>query len=357
MFQFKNPSPDASKFKEIIKGEANPLRAHFLELSINDEVMMYVCKNILKREWVGCTGDFKDDKKYWDNLIDIFYRLGYDTFDINIELDFPQSIEPSGKQPASSQWVKMSAGPIQNFEDFEKYPWPSPESLDLRKFEYISQKLPDGMELLLTPTAGFFGTPRNTLMGFENLSYLLFDNPELVRAVFEKVAEIITASYKKIIGLPKLAGFFQCDDMGFKSSTLISPEHLRKYSLPGHRKVSELVHDNSLLYLLHSCGNLEEIMEDLIEDVKIDAKHSFEDKIIPVTEFKEKYGGRIGIMGGIDMDKLCTLEGDMLRNYIRKVLEACMRNGRYILGSGNSIADYVPLKNYLIMMEEGWNWK
>lgn len=54
-------------------------------------------------------------------------------------------------------------------------------------------------------------------------------------------------------------------------------------------------------------------MEDLINDVKIDAFHSFQDTIIPVGEFKGRYGGRIATLGGVDMDKLCRLDEEGLR--------------------------------------------
>ena len=47
----------------------------------------------------------------------------------------------------------------------------------------------------------------------------------------------------------------------------------------------------------HSCGNLTEIMKDLIEDVGIDALHSFEDGCYSVMQYKKKYGDRIGILG------------------------------------------------------------
>ena len=45
-------------------------------------------------------------------------------------------------------------------------------------------------------------------------------------------------------------------------------------------------------------------MNDLIDYVKIDAKHSYEDSSYSVAEYKKLYGDRIAILGGIDMDKL-----------------------------------------------------
>jgi len=108
---------------------------------------------------------------------------------------------------------------------------------------------------------------------------------------------------------------------------------------------------------LHCCGNVLEIMDDLIEVVKIDAFHSFQDVIVPVGEFKKRYGNTIAILGGVDMDKLSRLEEQNLRNYVRGILDECMSGGRYALGSGNSIANYIPIENYLIMLEEGLRWK
>ena len=106
-------------------------------------------------------------------------------------------------------------------------------------------------------------------------------------------------------------------------------------------------------YLLHSCGNLEEIMDDLIDDVGIDAKHSYEDVIMPVTEVKKKYGERIAILGGIDMDFLCRSDEKAVRKRVRETLELCMQGGGYCLGTGNSVANYIPLENYFAMLNEG----
>lgn len=68
---------------------------------------------------------------------------------------------------------------------------------------------------------------------------------------------------------------------------------------------------------------------------------------MPVTSFKETYGDRVAALGGVDMDKLCRLSEDELRKYCRSVLDKCMPGGRYAYGSGNTIANYVPLKNLL----------
>ena len=83
------------------------------------------------------------------------------------------------------------------------------------------------------------------------------------------------------------------DDMGFKTGTLISARRTcGEFVLPGHKLMAAMSHAAGRPYLLHACGKLTEIMDDLIDDVRIDAKHSFEDTIETVTDVKDTYGRR-----------------------------------------------------------------
>jgi uroporphyrinogen decarboxylase len=141
--------------------------------------------------------------------------------------------------------------------------------------------------------------------------------------------------------------------MGFRSGTLIGPDDMREFVLPGHREAAKRVHEAGKLYHLHSCGKLDAIMPDLIEDVKIDAKHSFEDAICSVVEHKRLYGDRIALIGGVDMDLLARSSPERVRHRTREILDACMPGGGYFLGTGNSVANYIPLDNYLAMLDEG----
>ena len=98
-------------------------------------------------------------------------------------------------------------------------------------------------------------------------------------------------------------------------------------------------------------------MDDLINIVGIDAFHSFQDIILPVSEAKARIGKRVGLLGGADMDKLSTLPEAELRLYLRNILEACVPGGRYAFGSGNTIANFVPLQNYAILLDEARQWQ
>jgi uroporphyrinogen decarboxylase len=141
------------------------------------------------------------------------------------------------------------------------------------------------------------------------------------------------------------------DDLGYKTATLIEPDTIRKYILPQYKRVIDIVHASGKKFLLHSCGNIFEIMEDIIS-LGIDAKHSNEDEIAPFEKWIKLYSSRIGLFGGIDVNILCLNNPDEV---FRIVLERGMKyRGMargYGIGSGNSIAGYVPVDNYLAMVE------
>lgn len=181
---------------------------------------------------------------------------------------------------------------------------------------------------------------------------MLYENPGLVRAVADRLGELILKYNSCLLELDRLSVIFQGDDFGYKTQTLISPEHLKEYFLPWHRRYAELIHEKGRPYYLHSCGEVSAIMETLIEDVKIDGKHSFEDDVMPVAEAKRRYGDRICLLGGIDVDKLTRSSPDDLRRHVRKTIEECSPGGRFAVGAGNSIPSYIPVMNYLTMLDE-----
>jgi uroporphyrinogen decarboxylase len=92
-------------------------------------------------------------------------------------------------------------------------------------------------------------------------------------------------------------------------------------------------------------------MDDIIDDMKYDAKHSFEDAIIPIEQAYEKWGGRISLLGGIDVDFMCRSNPEQIRRRCQAMLAKTSNSGGYALGTGNSVPEYVPYENYLAMID------
>ncbi len=349
----KNPEPDFEEFKKVIKSKKAE-KVHFVELLMDYEVKKYITENYFGEKWIDYSEENKE--RYIKQEINFWYKLGYDYVRIAGGITFYGKLRKTNDTAILSKgernWVEEGTGMIKDWSDFENYPWPKKEEIDYSIYEIASKNLPDGMKMIVCPSSGVFEIASETLLGFENMSYLIVDNFLLVETVFNKVGEIIYEFYKNVVEIDNVEGFFQGDDLGFKTSTFLSPEHLRKLVIPWHKKFAEIAHQKGKMYWLHCCGNILNVIDDFINDVKIDAFHSFQDEIIPVWEFKKKYGEKIAVLGGIDVDKLATYDEKNLRKYVKEVLDRCMPY-KYALGSGNSITNYIPVENYLIMLDEG----
>ena len=94
------------------------------------------------------------------------------------------------------------------------------------------------------------------------------------------------------------------DDLGYRTGTLVSPKLIRQLIMPQYRPIIDLIQGKGKPFLWHSCGCIFQVMEDVIA-LGIDAKHSNEDAIAPFEDWIERYGERIGLLGGIDVDLLC----------------------------------------------------
>lgn len=256
----------------------------------------------------------------------------------------------TGLSKGGRSWADEHRGPIDSWESFERFPWPSIRDYDFSGFEWAERNLPDGMGVY-TLTAHIL-EHTTWLMGYETLCYKLYDEPDLVQAVFRRVGELSDAYSAAVCDFERLAVLWGSDDMGFRGGTLISAQTLIDWALPWHASSARIAHDHGKMYWLHSCGDLEEIMPTLVE-IGVDARHSWEDVILPVEQAIGRHGDRMGILGGIDVDFLCRADEEAIRCRVRGVLQQGLAAGAYCLGSGNSVANYIPVENYLVMLDEG----
>jgi len=252
-------------------------------------------------------------------------------------------------------WQDESSGPMQTWADFEAYPWPRADEVSYVAVEYLNAVVPEGMKIIAA--VGTIFDNATQLMGLQSFSYALHDQPDLVEAICQRIGELVTAVAAHVATIDNVGILLLADDMGFFSGTLVSPAVLRRYFLPHQKKVAEAAHRAGKPFVLHACGNVYKLMDDFIDEVRIDAKHSFEDKILPVEEAYRRWGDRVAILGGVDMDILGRGTEEQVRARTRQILEVCGVKGTgYCLGSGNSVANFIPIPNYLAMLDEGRRW-
>ncbi|MCL5772001.1 MAG: hypothetical protein M1479_06990 [Actinobacteria bacterium] len=376
---FNNPKPDFENFVNVLNGKKEADKVYVAELQIDEEVKKYIIenyfneKNFAQQDMFSSKSiknheDESENENYFRHLINFYYRMGYDFLadfkfiqdynSLNKTTKVGQDNEYQELARKDRHWVQSESGMIKDWEDFDKFPWDKFSNF-LNEFEkhviFMKKNLPEGMKL--TVVGCVFQAVIHWLLGYEVVFYKIYDDEKLVEEVFNKIGQITYDYYEIALSFDCVGGIFHTDDLGFKSSTVFSPKQLRRFFFPWLKKYVSLAHDSKKPFWLHCCGFKDEIINDLINDIKIDALHSFEDACCPVIKYKKLYGDKIGIIGGVDVDKLARLHGNKLRKYIRNILDICLPGGRFALGSGNSITNYIPIKNYIILLEEGLNYK
>jgi len=293
-------------------------------------------------------GNDVDLNEYFKHYCRFFREMTYDTisFEICITPFLPDHGAIMGGRP----------GPIQNRQDFEKFPWDEIpgifwESAD-KQLKYLLQNIPSGMQVIGGIGNGVFEISED-LMGFEYLCVTQMEDPDLFTDLFKRIGELVLNIWEKFLKV-YAEHFVVCrfgDDLGYKGSTLLSPQVIRTHILPEYKNVINLIHNYHKPFLLHSCGNIFEVMDDLIA-IGIDGKHSNEDIIAPFDTWVERYGQRIALFGGIDVDVLCQKKpGEVFDQVIDSGRRFRHKMDGYALGSGNSIPDFVPLEGYLAMIK------
>jgi len=336
---FKAFQPDFELFLKVLRREPTP-RPVIFEFIVNLEI----CREA--SGWDKLPGPGSLD--YYRMIIEAFRNLGYDvapvyTFESGL-LSFPK-----GDQNSLASRSQNQGAMIIDQESFDSYTWPDAGKGNYELYNQLSDFLPYGMKLLGFSNGGVLENATD-IVGFENLCMMYLTDPELCGEIFKNIGERLVKFYSIVASIDSVGACVVNDDWGFKTQTMFPLEMMEEYVFPYTRKIVEVIHDNMKPAILHSCGNVKEIMDVIIDDLKLDGKHSFEDGIYRVEDAWDWWSDRIAIMGGIDVDFLARQKPEEIYQRSLRLLEKTSVTGGFALGSGNSIPDYVPVENYLAMI-------
>jgi len=330
--------PDFSNLLAVLAKE-QPKRDTLFEFFMNDP--LYMCL-------AGRSGqELPTDKiEKMKMTADGFMGAGYDYVTIGaFEAGFSFPVKEHG-QKASRSMSETSI--IFDRASFEEYEWPNPDKVDFSHLDIIGEYIPEGAKIIISSPGGVLENVMS-LVGYEPMCYMMFEDPELVSMIFDKVGSVLVRYYEICGTYSSVGAMISNDDWGFNTQTMLPVEDMRKYVFKWHDAITSTIHGAGRPAILHSCGNLSLVMDDIIDGLKYDAKHSYEDKIMPVEEAYDIYGKRIAILGGIDLDFVCRSPICELKNRCQKMVEKG-RSGGYALGTGNSVPEYVPHENYFAMI-------
>jgi uroporphyrinogen decarboxylase len=336
-------APDYNNILKVLYNERPkrlPLYEHHIDLPF---ISKYLGKEIVLH------GEKPEDyREHYREVIGFWKEMTYDSFDYEAAICeiFPGHGAILGGRP----------GPIQTRDDFNKYPFDEIPQIFWHTYkphlEAIREVMPEGMKAYGGCGYGIFESSQD-LVGFEYLCVMQYLDPELFVDLFRKIGDLYEKLWSEMINkYSDIFVFYRMgDDLGYKNSTMLEPETIRKFIFPQYKRIIDLVHSSGKKFLLHSCGCIFELMDEII-GLGIDAKHSNEDQIAPFERWIDLYNDRIGLFGGIDVNTLCLKSyDDVFKEVFEKGTEYRRRTKGYGMGSGNSIPGYVPVEGFQAMID------
>jgi len=158
------------------------------------------------------------------------------------------------------------------------------------------------------------------IRGLENTWMDIYEYPDELGRLIDILVDMNMAAIKKYAEAG-VDGLFITDDWGLQSQLMISPDSWRKIWKPRYARIFEAAHSAGIHTLMHSCGYIVDIMDDLIE-IGLDAINMQQQENMGLELLGSRFGGRITFYCPVDIQSTMVYgTAEEIRAYCRKMVK------------------------------------
>jgi len=179
------------------------------------------------------------------------------------------------------------------------------DPLDPRFFSDIESKITAKRDMFRLLQIGFSLYEHAwTLRGMENILMDFILNPGFVHELFTAIADYNIEQINEALKFDSDAVYFG-DEWGQQHSLIIGYEIWKAFIYPHLKRMYKVVHDAGKYVFIHSCGDVDELFDDLI-DIGLNCFNPFQPEIMDVEGLVRRYRGRLTFHGGLSIQKTLT---------------------------------------------------
>jgi uroporphyrinogen decarboxylase len=187
--------------------------------------------------------------------------------------------------------------PLADVKELDTYPWPDPHDPKLlnKATENITA---DGGQHFVCPNFGFALFERAwSLRGFDTFLVDLVLDIGFAEELLDRIAEIQLVLISLFIELGVDGGYFG-DDYGTQKNMLFSPKTWRSLIKPRLARLFAPFQEAGLPVLMHSDGQIREILPDLVE-IGLTTLNPVQPEVIDHSWLKSAFGNQLAYYGGV----------------------------------------------------------
>lgn len=223
--------------------------------------------------------------------------------------------------------------------------FPFPDASDPKLYDYVSQVTVHNQDQFIIASVPMSYFERAwSLCGMENVLADMIGNEAFIFKLLNRILE-----YNLTLIGRYLEYEIDCvhinDDYGQQTGLIMGPSLWRKFFKPGLKMMASKIKSKGKYVYLHSCGNIAEIIPDLIE-IGVDIINPLQPEVMDVFWLKNEYGKDITFHGGISEQKTLNFgTPDDVENEMRDKMACLGKGGGYILAPSQGMTASVPVDN------------
>ena len=230
----------------------------------------------------------------------------------------------------------------------EGYTFPDPVAA--RYFENIPAQIGRHPNRFRVYAVGFSLYERAwTLRGLENLMMDFLDHPDFVHRLLNAIVEWNIAQVEEALKYDIDCVHFG-DDWGQQRGLQMGYRTWHEFIGPAVAKMYRVVREAGRYVMIHSCGDVDELFDDLIE-MGVNCFNPFQPEVMDVDALLSGYRGRLAFHGGLSTQQTLPYGSEEeVRRETQHLLDVGS-DGGYILSPAHAVPKDVPVENMLCFIE------
>ena len=234
-------------------------------------------------------------------------------------------------------------------DSFSRHRWPDPAAEG--RFDVLAENLARNGDTFNLMAFGFSLFERAwSLRGMENLLLDFIDRPDFAAALLDKITDlnlaIMAEGFRRF---PTIDGVYFGDDFGCQRGLIMGAARWRETLKPRLAKLYGAAGAAGKKVVIHSCGKVQEIFDDLIE-IGLDCFNPFQPEVMDVYQMARRYHGNKAFWGGVSTQRLLPYASvPEVEQEVGKLLEMGRRGG-YIISPAHAIPGDAKTENIAAML-------